>query len=270
MILIMPRWLGFCDGSIVSVCLSNLPLCLCAGDIVIPGLALSMALRQDYYSKRAAVMPGSGLTGCAPPCCELVGRACPCFRPCGPRGVGYYPIALLGYALGLSLANAAVALMEMGQPALLYLVPCIMSPLIFIAWRRGELELWWRAPADDAERRHHQHDASGAGALGAGGAASAGGVLHDDDEEEEDGVTGGVLFGGTTREERQRRSDSLLASEFSTRAQTTSDEGVGTEAPFTHSAASAARSLAATSANGASTPTMAVKAPSFTGSGRPP
>jgi hypothetical protein len=166
---------------------------------VIPGLALAMALRQDYYAKRAAVLPGSGLPPGAGPLTAALGRACPCFR-CG-RGIGYYPVALIGYAVGLSAANAAVVLMQMGQPALLYLVPCIMGPLVLLAWRRGELAEWWR-PTDGGDGDAVAAATAASGATAGTGGAPVGG--------------GGVLgLGAGSRAEAAARSNSLLAQEFS-------------------------------------------------------
>lgn len=159
-----------------------------------------MALRQDYYAKRAAVLPGSGLGVGVGPLTAALGRLLPCFR-CG-RGIGYYPVALIGYAVGLSAANAAVALMQMGQPALLYLVPCIMGPLVALAWRRGELAEWWR-PLDDSGDVAAATAASveAVAGSGAGGGAPVGG--------------GGVLgLGVGSRAEAAARSNSLLAQEF--------------------------------------------------------
>lgn len=45
---------------------------------------------------------------------------------------GYFPMCILGYALGLGLADEAVAYFNYGQPALLYIVPFILGPTL---WR---------------------------------------------------------------------------------------------------------------------------------------
>lgn len=44
------------------------------------------------------------------------------------------------------MANMAVYLMNMGQPALLYLVPCCVGTMAFMAWRRHELNSLWEGP----------------------------------------------------------------------------------------------------------------------------
>lgn len=85
------------------------------GDIVLPGLLLSFALRADYM-KRAS--------------CKW----------------GYYWLMCLGYWLGLIMAIVASRMMQMGQPALLYLVPCTLIPFALLAWNRGEFAEMWEGP----------------------------------------------------------------------------------------------------------------------------
>ena len=137
------------------------------GDIVVPGLALAMALRQDYYTAYAAgraaarsrelssaahgmgTAEGGRVTAHHSPTAlthataAIVKRSGWLTTLCG--GCYYFPAAMVGYIVGLSAANLAVALMRMGQPALLYLVPCILGPLVVLAWWRGELAAWWGA-----------------------------------------------------------------------------------------------------------------------------
>lgn len=82
------------------------------GDVVLPGLLVAFSLRVDVikgYSSRR----------------------------------GYFGYMVFGYAVGLSMAILASVLMRMGQPALLYLVPCTLWPFLMLAWGRGEVrELW--------------------------------------------------------------------------------------------------------------------------------
>jgi signal peptide peptidase-like protein 2B len=62
-------------------------------------------------------------------------------------GGGYYFVPLvIAYAVGLLMANAAVYLMQMGQPALLYLVPCTLGTMIYLGWKREELRALWEGP----------------------------------------------------------------------------------------------------------------------------
>lgn len=162
------------------------------GDVVLPGLLLALALRQDYYSRRAGVPGlGGGWTrgdhglpdAPAPMHGSAQGRwaagvladaraAAGC-----ARGVGYWPTAVAGYAVGLAVANAAVALMAMGQPALLYLVPCTVGPVVALAWSRGELRTWWHpdAAAGQAEAAFGRHTPVVEGAARRGGEGGAGG-----------------------------------------------------------------------------------------------
>ncbi|KAG7014768.1 Signal peptide peptidase-like 1 [Cucurbita argyrosperma subsp. argyrosperma] len=59
------------------------------------------------------------------------------------RGHKYIWYALPGYAIGLVTALAAGVLTHSPQPALLYLVPSTLGPVIAISWiRKDFLELW--------------------------------------------------------------------------------------------------------------------------------
>ncbi|KAG2531939.1 hypothetical protein BBO99_00002392 [Phytophthora kernoviae] len=66
------------------------------GDIILPGMLLSFALRFDYSD-------------------ATVGAT------------NYFSLMAIGYAVGLALANMAVMITEMGQPALMYLVPTTLG-----------------------------------------------------------------------------------------------------------------------------------------------
>uniref|UniRef100_A0A7E4VJI1 Signal peptide peptidase-like 2B n=1 Tax=Panagrellus redivivus TaxID=6233 RepID=A0A7E4VJI1_PANRE len=61
-----------------------------------------------------------------------------------PTRLPYGVIALVGYALGLITTFVALRFMSMGQPALIYLVPFTLIPLIITSWLRGHLsEIWY-------------------------------------------------------------------------------------------------------------------------------
>lgn len=81
------------------------------GDVIIPGLLLSFVLRFDYSTKSL--------------------------------GENYYRAMCIGYAVGLGMANIAVTLMQMGQPALMYLVPTTLGSLLVLAWKNGDLKAMW-------------------------------------------------------------------------------------------------------------------------------
>ncbi|GAB9474379.1 Signal peptide peptidase-like, aspartyl protease family a22b [Globisporangium polare] len=101
MLLVLPRILDWVGG--VSM--------LGLGDIIIPGLLLSFALRFDYSPKSL--------------------------------GENYYRAMCIGYAVGLGMANIAVTLMQMGQPALMYLVPTTLGTLLVLSWKNGDLKAMW-------------------------------------------------------------------------------------------------------------------------------
>lgn len=77
------------------------------GDIVMPGLLLCFVLRYDAY-KKSQGLSGSRLT--------------------------YFHCSLLGYFLGLLTATVSSEMFKAAQPALLYLVPFTLLPLLTMAY----------------------------------------------------------------------------------------------------------------------------------------
>lgn len=86
------------------------------GDIALPGLFVSFVLRFDYMKRTRSVW------------------------------ASYYFISCVAYAMGLVLTYVGLAIMQSGQPALLYLVPCLLGSVFFVAWRRGEIGELWEGP----------------------------------------------------------------------------------------------------------------------------
>lgn len=62
------------------------------------------------------------------------------------KGQKYLWFAIWGYTAGLIAALAAGVLMRAPQPALLYLVPSTLGPVVFSAWARNELQELWDGP----------------------------------------------------------------------------------------------------------------------------
>lgn len=107
MLLTMPRFGDYRGGSSL----------LGLGDIVLPGLLLALAARQDEATK-------------------LMGHYS------SVRGGYFVPLCVL-YAIGLAMADMAVHMTHAGQPALLYLVPCCCGGMMWLAWKKGELKKLW-------------------------------------------------------------------------------------------------------------------------------
>lgn len=62
-------------------------------------------------------------------------------------GLGtYFVHMVVAYAIGLGMANIAVYVFHMGQPALLYLVPCCLGTMCILGWQRQELRQLWDGP----------------------------------------------------------------------------------------------------------------------------
>jgi len=121
------------------------------GDIVLPGLLTSFASRYDEAKRLiGGASGGSGRTlsngacpGEAGDASKPLGFFCFCCRCCGK---GYFGPVMVAYAIGLLMANAAVYIMQMGQPALLYLVPCCLGTMAFLGYRAGEWSDLWEGP----------------------------------------------------------------------------------------------------------------------------
>jgi len=86
------------------------------GDLVVPGLVLSLLLKFDY-SKSGSIKNG------------------------------YFVAGGIGYAIGLMLAMIMAYAYKVAQPALLYLVPCCLLPIFALGFKRRELsDLWHGLP----------------------------------------------------------------------------------------------------------------------------
>uniref|UniRef100_A0A8C7LB58 Signal peptide peptidase 3 n=1 Tax=Oncorhynchus kisutch TaxID=8019 RepID=A0A8C7LB58_ONCKI len=98
------------------------------GDIVMPGLLLCFVLRYDNYKKQAnGDAGGPGTPG-------RMGR------------VSYFHCTLIGYFVGLLTATVASRIHRAAQPALLYLVPFTLLPLLTMAYLKGDLRRMWSEP----------------------------------------------------------------------------------------------------------------------------
>lgn len=96
------------------------------GDVVIPGLLIAFASRLDDARRLVG-----GLTD------MNVNMPKHWYN-------GYLFPLVIAYAVGLAAAQVAVVLMERGQPALLYIVPCCLGT-VFVTGRH-ELGKLWRGP----------------------------------------------------------------------------------------------------------------------------
>jgi hypothetical protein len=99
------------------------------GDIVIPGIIVSFANRADENSLLLLS-----------PLIMTAGKTAAATTPTTPS---YFRTTFVGYLFGLTLTIIIAFYSRVAQPALLYLVPSILLPLIFVAWRRGQLSVMW-------------------------------------------------------------------------------------------------------------------------------
>ena len=94
------------------------------GDIVMPGLLLCFVLRYDAYKKSQLLH--SAETGVPPP--NHFNR------------ITYFHCSLIGYFLGLLTATVSSEFFKAAQPALLYLVPFTLLPLLVMAYLKVNLD----------------------------------------------------------------------------------------------------------------------------------
>ncbi|MBV95136.1 Signal peptide peptidase-like 3, partial [Eschrichtius robustus] len=102
------------------------------GDIVMPGLLLCFVLRYDNYKKQAN---GDSCSASGP--ANISGRM---------QKVSYFHCTLIGYFVGLLTATVASRIHRAAQPALLYLVPFTLLPLLTMAYLKGDLRRMWSEP----------------------------------------------------------------------------------------------------------------------------
>lgn len=96
------------------------------GDIVMPGLLLCFVLRFENHKKRINESDSSRIT--------------------------YFHCCLIGYLIGLITATVVSEMSKSAQPALLYLVPFTVLPLITRAYVKGDLKHMWQNPFHEVSK----------------------------------------------------------------------------------------------------------------------
>lgn len=92
------------------------------GDIILPGIVLKYAYRCD----------------------QLLGKR------------RLFPVAYLGYVCGLLACMYCLIVYQLAQPALLYLVPCIMIPVLCTARLTSNFKTIWRGDLDKLKNEPHR------------------------------------------------------------------------------------------------------------------
>ncbi|CAG7720402.1 unnamed protein product [Allacma fusca] len=110
------------------------------GDIVMPGLLLCFVLRYDAYKKSQMI--------------HLAEVGIP--TPNHLSRISYFHCSLIGYFLGLLTATVSSEVFKAAQPALLYLVPFTLLPLLTMAYLKGDLRTMWSEPFINAVPSKHQ------------------------------------------------------------------------------------------------------------------
>ncbi|KAG2249994.1 hypothetical protein Bca52824_089622 [Brassica carinata] len=123
-------------GGVVSGVSASEFMMLGLGDMAIPAMLLALILCFDHRKSRDVVN---------------------LFDLKSSKGHKYIWYALPGYAIGLVSALAAGVLTHSPQPALFYLVPSTLGPVIFVSWRRKDLaELWEGSALSNPIEKSHE------------------------------------------------------------------------------------------------------------------
>ncbi|KAF9147558.1 Signal peptide peptidase-like 2A [Linnemannia schmuckeri] len=115
------------------------------GDVVLPGILVTFLrecdarLEEDQSLSSAILIGMDSATTRRSTALLLAGST----GENGRRRWSYYLTAVLGYAVGLEMTFVAMMWSNQGQPALLYLVPFTVVPVVLLASKRHELSLLW-------------------------------------------------------------------------------------------------------------------------------
>ncbi|UJR30715.1 hypothetical protein I4U23_018235 [Adineta vaga] len=96
------------------------------GDIIMPGLVLCFVLRYESRKRTINLYNNDPLL--------LINR------------LTYFQCSLFGYCAGLITATISSEIFKCAQPALLFLVPFTLLPLLLIAYLKGDLNSMWSDP----------------------------------------------------------------------------------------------------------------------------
>ncbi|KAF9942206.1 Signal peptide peptidase-like 2A [Modicella reniformis] len=115
------------------------------GDVVLPGILVTFLkecdarLEEDQNPAGLVSLIGIDL----PKTIILQAPPCQTKKFWWRKRWSYHLTAILGYAAGLEVTFIAMMWSNKGQPALLYLVPCTIIPVVILASKRHELSLLW-------------------------------------------------------------------------------------------------------------------------------
>ena len=151
-----------------------------SGDMVIPGLVVAFAFRLDQFLKEqqhdecqelhAANSPralqhdiemqNTRESGVLDPCSKVNSETTMArlkdARTHSPPP-GYFRVARVGYICGIMISAVASRVFEAAQPALLYLVPMVLLPLLARARHCGQMGLVWEGFEQNSDQTHRLH-----------------------------------------------------------------------------------------------------------------
>ena len=118
------------------------------GHIVVPGIMSAFAYRFDCMKTNLVSEPKEDKKKF-----DIFSRPIKETTSVAPQSpFRYLDASVMGYIVGLLLAFAANEVMHRGQPALLYLVPTVITSMFITAYRNEELGLLWGKGLNEAEK----------------------------------------------------------------------------------------------------------------------
>ena len=124
------------------------------GDIVMPGLLLCFVLRFDAYKRHqlaeAMIIQGNHEDLLRPltknTSDSSLQRLSTNYRTYRFHRLTYFHCSLIGYLAGLVTATLSSEIFRAAQPALIFLVPFTLLPLLVMAYIKGDLKKMWNEP----------------------------------------------------------------------------------------------------------------------------
>jgi len=110
------------------------------GDIVLPGLYICFLYGFDKTLLRVASTPTTNGDDRTTTATTM------------PK-VSYFTISLIGYTVGFAMTMVSAFVMNKGQPALLFLVPCILAPTCIASYFQGHFMQMWRGGLETTSQR---------------------------------------------------------------------------------------------------------------------
>lgn len=147
-----------------------------SGDMVVPGLVVAFAFRLDQFLKDCQELHAANSHRALQHDIEMQNTResgvleDPCSKVNSETTMAllqdarthsppprYFRVARVGYICGIIISAVASRVFEAAQPALLYLVPMVLLPLLARARHCGQMGLVWEGFEQNSDQTHRLH-----------------------------------------------------------------------------------------------------------------